>query len=120
MTDTGAALWLLVIVLGLAAAATFALALRFFQEWVRIVRSGVNGQRLGTVRGVLRVLAFVLIGELAWLAQLGVRVVAGRPAGAAQTFLVAVALIGAFVGITASILWDYHLMDAMERDRRRP
>lgn len=119
MTDTGAALWLLVLVLGVAMAGTLALALRFFQAWRRLVRSGLNGARLLTVRGLLRVLVCVVIGEIAWLVQLGVRVITGHPASAGQTFLVALAIIGAFVGITASTLWDYYLMDAMERVKPR-
>jgi len=118
MTDTGAALWLLVMCLLLAAAVNVSLLLAVGRQWLQAVHRRTNGPQLVIVRGTARRILLRLIMQVALLAWIWMRVRYGRPAPASLTAFILLVLFLAFVADAVGDVFDYRVLRWMLRFER--
>ena len=117
MTDTGAALWLLVLTLLVSAFVNLTLAASLLRPWWVGIRDRGNGPKTVILRGTMRRRIISLVLHAALIAQFGARVITGHSAYPLQTAIVVLVIVLALACDTFGDLFDYRLLRGLLKDR---
>lgn len=120
MTDTGAALWILLLIFSMSAVVNLTLLVSLLRPWWIAIKTGANGPRTVILRGTLRRRVISLIIHVALIVQFGARVVRGRPSPPLVAAVVFLVLILGLAADAMGDMFDYRLLRGLLRERDAP
>lgn len=117
MTDTGAALWLLVLTLLASACVNLTLVASLIRPWWVGIQDRANGPKTVILRGTMRRRVISLVLHAALIVQFGTRVLTGHAAAPLQTTVVVLVLVLALAADAIGDLFDYRLLRGLLKER---